>query len=171
MNALKIHNTAEWATFAEANRDALLEMYPSLTDAMTAACQGGIHYGNAATETLVVFVDEFDPTYGYDVDESNIIRSPGKFEGEPRYVPYFFDAELNGAPDDELDDSGTLVTVFKITEEDVGLYPELANNVDRFICLWESDDGFAYHDIISRDGLGIYIADIESRADSDNGED
>lgn len=27
----------------------------------------------------------------YKVDERGVIRSPGKFEGEPIYVPYFWD--------------------------------------------------------------------------------
>jgi hypothetical protein len=70
--------------------------------------------------------------------ENGVIRNPGKFEGEPIYAPYFWDALLNGFADS--DDDG--VAVFDIEASDIEQFPELAN-VER-IALYESDQGFVY---------------------------
>ena len=73
----------------------------------------------------------------YDVDTHGTIRSPGKFEGEPVYAPYFYDALMNGFADD---DDG--VASFNIDANDIKEFPELAN-VKR-LRLWESEQGFVY---------------------------
>ncbi len=72
---------------------------------------------------------------GYKV-ESGIIRSPGKFEGEARYVPYFWDAYLNGCAD--RDDGAVLG--FDVSKEDKVRFPELKRR--RTVKLIERDDGF-----------------------------
>jgi hypothetical protein len=74
----------------------------------------------------------------YEIDSYGIIRSPGKFEGEPRYVPYFWEAYLNGMADD---DDGTVLT-FHVTAEDRKMFPELRGV--RNVYLEESDQGFVY---------------------------
>lgn len=66
-----------------------------------------------------------------------IIRSPGKFEGEPVYVPYFWNAALEGGGGDE--DDGELI-IFNVTADDRETWPELAG-VER-IKLLETDVGF-----------------------------
>lgn len=45
------------------------------------------------TETRQKYLDMFT------VDEHGVIRSPGKFEGEMIYVPYFYDQSLDGGGD------------------------------------------------------------------------
>jgi hypothetical protein len=74
----------------------------------------------------------------YKVNEQGIIQSPGKFEGEMLYVPYFWDAYLNGMADD---DDGNVLT-FIVDSGDKNEFPELANITK--IHLEESDNGFVY---------------------------
>ena len=81
-----------------------------------------------------------DIEHNYDV-HSGIIFSPGKFEAEPVFVPYFYDLSLNGCADyDEVGNS-----VFIIEEEDVEEFPEL-QGVHQ-ITLYESDSGFVGHSL------------------------
>lgn len=63
-------------------------------------------------------------------------RRPGKFEGEAAYVPYFWDAFLNGCADrDDLDVLG-----FDVNAEDKQLFPELRRR--RTVKLIEDSQGF-----------------------------
>ena len=73
----------------------------------------------------------------YDV-ENGRITSPGKFEGEPVYVPHFWEFYLNGFSDD--DDDGVLS--FNVDEDDRREFPEL-KGVDT-VQLYQSDNGFVF---------------------------
>lgn len=64
------------------------------------------------------------------------VRGPGKFEGQEPYVPYLWDAYLNGMADR---DDGKVLT-FRITDEDRALFPELKGK--NRIRLMETDYGF-----------------------------
>lgn len=68
--------------------------------------------------------------------ENGRITSPGKFEGEMLYVPYFWDAYLNGFSDK---DDGRII-LFRITAQDRKEFPELGNR--RTVKLYETDNGF-----------------------------
>jgi hypothetical protein len=68
---------------------------------------------------------------------SGIIRSPGKFEGEPVWAPYFWEMLLDGIADEE--DDGEVVT-FHVTDADRAEFPELAEIA--VIRMWERQDGF-----------------------------
>ena len=68
--------------------------------------------------------------------ENGRIRSPGKFEGEAVYIPYYWDEYLNGCAD--RDDG--LVISFYVTPNDRILFPELKGR--RFVRLYQRDDGF-----------------------------
>lgn len=72
----------------------------------------------------------------YKINSRNIIVSPGKFEGEKRYVPYFWDAFLNGMADR---DDGEVIG-FDVTAEDKIMFPELKRR--RTVKLYERSDGF-----------------------------
>jgi hypothetical protein len=72
----------------------------------------------------------------FTVDERGTIRDPGKFEGEPVYVPAFYDAYMNGCPDDDIDG----VLYFDVTPEDVAEFPELQGVGT--VTLYVGDDGF-----------------------------
>ena len=80
----------------------------------------------------------------YTVDANGIIRSPGKFEGEPVYVPYFWDAYLEGFADE---DDGEVLT-FRVTAEDRAEFPELDGVTT--VRLWETDQGFVYSETDGR---------------------
>ena len=64
------------------------------------------------------------------------ITSPGKFEGEAVYVPYFWEAFLDGMAD--RDDG--IVLGFDLTPEDKVEFPELKGK--RTVRLWQRDYGF-----------------------------
>ena len=64
------------------------------------------------------------------------ITSPGKVEGERVYVPYFWEAYLNGCAD--RDDGKVLG--FDITAEDRQAFPELGRK--RTVRLIQDDQGF-----------------------------
>jgi len=72
----------------------------------------------------------------YKVSEQGTIQSPGKFEGEMLYVPYFWDAYLNGMADS---DDGEVLT-FEVNDEDRAQFPELADV--KQIDLVSTDSGF-----------------------------
>jgi len=64
------------------------------------------------------------------------VKGPGKFEGERRYVPYFWEQYLDGGADK---DDGKFLH-FKLTDEDKKKFPELKGR--KVIKIWEDDVGF-----------------------------
>lgn len=68
--------------------------------------------------------------------ENGIIRSPGQFEGEAIYVPYFWEAYLNGMAD-RYDGE---ILGFDLTPDDKAEFPELKGR--RTVRLYQRDDGF-----------------------------
>lgn len=66
---------------------------------------------------------------------NGVIRSSGKFEGEPVWSPYFFEAYMEG----DGEDCGDCVT-FTITDQDVNQFPELTGVT--WIEMHTTDDGF-----------------------------
>lgn len=64
------------------------------------------------------------------------VSRPGKFQGEAPYVPFFWEAFLNGCAD--RDDGKTLG--FDVTADDRALFPELKGR--RTVRLQETGDGF-----------------------------
>jgi hypothetical protein len=72
----------------------------------------------------------------YNVDDRGVINSPGKFEGEPLYVPYFWDSFMNGMADS--DHHGILG--FDVTADDKKEFPELKRR--RVVKLSEREGGF-----------------------------
>lgn len=71
---------------------------------------------------------------------SVVIRTPGKFEGEPIYAPYFWDLSLEGMADSYSDD-GEVIT-FQVTDDDRAEFPELTDV--KYVRLHESDNGFVF---------------------------
>lgn len=69
-------------------------------------------------------------------DCETMVRGPGKFEGEARYVPYFWELVLDGSGK-EL---GRGVVRVQVTPSDRELFPELRNR--RSVRLVETDNGF-----------------------------
>ena len=73
--------------------------------------------------------------HDYDTRDGRI-TSPGKFEGEMLYVPYFWDAFMNGLADR---DDGEILG-FDVMLEDRQQFPELKGR--RTVRLHQRDDGF-----------------------------
>lgn len=71
--------------------------------------------------------------------KSGVILSPGKFEGEMLYAPYFYALLLLGEGEFDAD---TGDTSFDITKEDIEEFPEL-KGCD-IVYLSEDEDGFVY---------------------------
>lgn len=65
-----------------------------------------------------------------------IVNEPGKFEKDPRYVPYFYDLYLDG----EGEYISRTLHRIKITDEDIARFPELKGK--RYIYLVFSELGF-----------------------------
>lgn len=75
---------------------------------------------------------------------SDLIRSPGKFEGEPLWAVYFWNLAMDGSGDVEWDDDDTEVTTFQIQDEDRELFPELTEEGITAVSLWEDSQGFVH---------------------------
>jgi len=95
----------------------------------------------------------------YTIDRHGTIRSPGKFEGEMLYAPYFYDALMDGDGEEvyaplpencseeeaelwESDDS-LLYTTFQVSEKDRLEFPELEPET-QYVAVYESESGFVY---------------------------
>jgi hypothetical protein len=72
----------------------------------------------------------------YKVNHMGVIKSPGKFEGEMYYVPYFYAVGMDGAADE---DNGT-DWLFNLEPDDYKKFPELKGN--KTLVLHGSDQGF-----------------------------
>jgi len=64
-----------------------------------------------------------------------IVRGPGKFEGEARYVPYLYNASLEFG---DVPGARGVISV-EVTQEDKALFPELRRR--KRVRLYERDDG------------------------------
>lgn len=76
--------------------------------------------------------------------ENGIIRSPGKFEGEPVYAPDFYDAAMDGCGEDlaYMDDGwGEFTTLIAIEDSDRKEWPEIDHS-EMFALVTESNQGF-----------------------------
>jgi len=87
----------------------------------------------------------FDELSGYDVDEHGVICSPGKFEGEPSYVLYFWMSVMDGCYDDEYFEDDISMSMFVFNADDIKLFPEL-REYERIV-LWEDSQGFVHHEL------------------------
>ncbi len=91
--------------------------------------------------------------------EHGVIRSPGKFEGEPLWVPVFWERALEDGSDEDLEDDGDAefqpVSVFVIENADLLEFPELEGI--REVRVWEDDQGFVHSDSYRRT-LADYVA-------------
>jgi len=85
----------------------------------------------------------------YEVDNNGVIRSPGKFEGEMLYVPYFWEMVMNGFSSPSYDEDNCLYNELDITKEDREKFPELDRDDEKAttIELYEDLQGFVYGEL------------------------
>jgi hypothetical protein len=91
------------------------------------------------------------------VDEHGLICDPGKFEGEPLYVPHLWEVVLNhdrfrlvfgeGEPVDDPDRPDATMDIVTLTDDDKRRFPALSG-FDQAL-LWADDNGFVYCDLRS----------------------
>lgn len=86
----------------------------------------------------------------YTVDEAGCITTPGKFEGEMLYAPYFYEAVMDGCGEDvydqdgeEYEESSLLYTRLDIHPEDRTEFPELDPTTTE-VLVYPSDQGFVH---------------------------
>ena len=73
----------------------------------------------------------------YRLNQHKVITSPGKFEDEMYYLPFFYDLYLQG------DNTGTTqedVIYFHLTEDDKKQFPELED--ENYLWFYHSEQGF-----------------------------
>ncbi len=78
----------------------------------------------------------------YDV-QNGIIRTPGKFEGEPTYAPYFWSDYLNGAWEEVGD-----LAIAPLEPADFSEFPEIPSRAE-YVALEESSEGFVHVELLS----------------------
>lgn len=79
----------------------------------------------------------------YEVGIDGVIKSPGKFEGEMIYAPYFYDLWNSGCYDDlEYGSESGESAIFRITRDDLKMFPEIGTAQE--LIVWEDSTGFVY---------------------------
>lgn len=85
---------------------------------------------------------------------------PGKFEGEPTFVPYFWDMVLAGdSTPFGHPETGEVDDIIEIVADDKKHYPRL--NGFSHIALWESESGFVYHLLLTPGDYQTMVIDGE----------
>ena len=91
------------------------------------------------------------------------ITRPGKFQGEPAWVPYL---DNQDADQDFYDGADTLYRAYKIAARDVLFYPDLRGVFA--VVLTESDDGFVHTKTFATSyELGVFINECELEAETE----
>lgn len=90
----------------------------------------------------------------YATNEAGLITTPGKYAGQPLYVPAFWEASAQGIHDDEYTDrAGRHFIVFRITADDLLQWPELRD-----------DNGWAYQLIVlCEDAQGFVTCELKGQ--------
>ncbi len=95
-------------------------------------------------------MQSFDDDFEY--DESDNIVSPGKFEQEPAWVPLLWDRVLSGFSDVSLHDGSMAIDAFKL-DDGIAALTGMQADPTRYVALWESDNGFVTHMLMTKDEL------------------
>lgn len=99
---------------------------------------------------------------GYEIVDG-IIRSPGKFEGEPAYTLHFYDASMEGCDEPlfDMERHGFFGTLIEIDAEDRELFPNDIEPQHAYAYLTESDQGFASVELLTEAEADTLRAEAE----------
>lgn len=71
----------------------------------------------------------------------DMVRGPGKLEACPVYAPYYYDAMMDGCPDDTAGDDSFSTDMFIVTAEDRAMFPELSDPTDECVTISVDNQG------------------------------
>jgi hypothetical protein len=104
---------------------------------------------------------------GYDVNEYGTIESPGKFESEPIYAPYFWDGDSTDTV--YVDDRA--IEFYIVDDDDRAKFPGLLDGVYG-IALDETDQGFVnVEEFTSEAAYKTRVRELEDLPPSEPGDD
>lgn len=95
--------------------------------------------------------NRFDPDADYTVTDG-LIANPGKFQGEPFWLPMLWDRVMNGFSDKSVHDGSMAIDGFRL---DANLCALTGMDVapGSFLCLWSDDQGFVSHMVMTEQEL------------------
>jgi hypothetical protein len=99
----------------------------------------------------------------FELDSGLVIRSPGKFEAESAWAPYFWDA--TDCCDELSYPDGTTIYVVMIDDADRAEWPEIDTNHVAAL-LEESDSGFVSCMLVNQEELDEQEADCDAENES-----
>ena len=100
-----------------------------------------------------------------------IIQDPGKFEGEPVAIPDYWYQCLAGAYDEDLIDSDyeAYYVIYLDDEDRTRLNLGKGQHDETFaLVMWEDEQGYVYHEIMTKDQYAEFMDDIELAWESDD---
>jgi len=101
----------------------------------------------------------------YEVDGNGIITSPGEFEGQIIYAPYYWDIHLDSSRGTWVHSKFCgLIDYFEVNDDDRNQFPEIPKNVT-MICLWANKKLHSWKDL-DHDGF-IDVKGYESKEAED----
>ena len=98
----------------------------------------------------------------YTLDENHCVSDPGKFEGEPAYVPYFWDFYVSGYEDESIYCGSDYYSVYFVDNDRRAKFPDLLDLDDFAVVLWETEQGFVNSECFTKDQYDAFVADCES---------
>jgi hypothetical protein len=107
----------------------------------------------------------------YEIDDSSlIIQSPGKFEAESAWVPYFWESSLGGTADELTYPDGATLYVVQIDGSDRAAWPEIEADKVAAV-LEESDSGFVSCSLVTQEELDAQEADCDAAQETEEESD
>jgi hypothetical protein len=106
----------------------------------------------------------------YEIDSDLVIQSPGKFESESAWAPYFWAATMDGTADELAYPDGATLYVVAIDESDRSEWPEISAEHVAAI-LEESESGFVSCRLATQAELDNQEADCESANEAESESD
>lgn len=101
--------------------------------------------------------------------QADIIKSPGKFEGEQIATVYFWDQMMDGAQDDTMELDGDTYDVFSVSEEEREGFHLFVDT--EFYCLQHSVYGFVYGQELTAEELRSFVRQAERQAETNSADE
>lgn len=83
---------------------------------------------------------------------NGFITNPGKYEGEPSWVPTLHELVMAGMADHSVHDGSMAIDAFEL-DADTARLTGLDARADVYVCLWTDDQGFVNHMLMTENEL------------------